>query len=64
MRLSRARFTIRWLMAVVAIVALVMVVGRLNEFEASLLFSACYFVVPPTLTIVILRTFEPNRSRR
>jgi hypothetical protein len=49
---------------VVAIVVLVLVVGMLNEFEASLVFAVGYFVVPPISVIMLLRSFEPGRSRR
>ena len=61
MRWPRVQFTIRRLMAVSAVVGGGMVVGRLNEFEASLFFAVCYFVVPPTLVVMILRSFDPAR---
>ena len=61
MRLPLARLTLRRLMAAVAVIALVMSVRTLNEFEASLLFALCYFAVPPTLVIMILRRFDPAR---
>ena len=47
-------------MAVSAALGGVMVVGRMNEFEASLFFLVCYLVVPPTLVVMILRSFNPN----
>jgi hypothetical protein len=62
-RFPRVRCTTRRLMAVSAVVAGVMSVGGLNEFEASLFFAVCYFVVPPTLVIMILRGFDPARHR-
>jgi hypothetical protein len=64
MQIPRGRFTTRRLMAASAVVAGVMAVGRLNEFEASLFFAMCYFVVPPILVIMILRGFDPARPRR
>ena len=57
------RLTIRRLMAVSAVVGGIIVVGRMNEFEASLFFAVCYFVVPPTLVVMILRSFDPARPR-
>jgi hypothetical protein len=67
-RLPRMRFTVRRLMAAAAVVALVLALVRgvraLNELEAGLLCGVCYFVVPPTLVIMFLRRFDPDRRRQ
>jgi hypothetical protein len=52
-------------MAASAVVAVGMVLLRLNEFEATLVLAVCYFVVPPILVIKILRRCDPAwRHRR
>ena len=61
MRLPRVRFTIRRMMVIVAIAAMLLRVGSVSDFSANLLFAVCFFVLPPVLAVKFLRLFEPGQ---